>query len=122
MTNEQFGAGPSLSDSSYPWDFSIDESGDIKTVSGLAELEKDIAFRIATQENNMLGRKITPTQMNRIRSTINDMIIQDSRVQSVLSLDVQRSSGMDNSIDVSATVQTVSGDEQEQQLVFSISD
>jgi len=122
MTNEQFGAGPSLSDSSYPWDFSIDESGDIKTVSGLAELEKDIAFRIATQENNMLGRKITPTQMNRIRSTINDMIIADSRVQSVLSLDVQRSSGMDNSIDVSATVQTVSGDEQEQQLVFSISD
>ena len=122
MTNEQFGAGPSLSDSSYPWDFSIDESGDIKTVSGLAELEKDIAFRIATQENNMLGRKITPTQMNRIRSTINDMIIADSRVQSVLSLDVQRSSGMDNSIDVSATVQTVSGDEQEQQLIFSISD
>lgn len=101
----------------YEWDFDISESGDLRTVSGIDELQKDLAFRAAVNLEETLGGPLTPTKMNRIRSKVRQTMEDDDRISRIVSLDVSRVDGRANTIQVNTTLTTIDG---RAELIFEV--
>lgn len=57
MHDEHLGAGLKLTED---WDLDIDMTGDLATVSGRSELEKDISMLVSIRLQNQLGDSISP--------------------------------------------------------------
>jgi hypothetical protein len=70
------------------WDLAIDETRDIRTVTGNEELEKDVAYATAVAVQEHLGDTITPLVLGQIQSTVNDVLEDESRIDSVQQVDV----------------------------------
>jgi len=121
MSEDRFGSGIHIHGNArggqYEWDFDISESGDIRTVSGLDELQKDIAFRAAVNLEDTIGGPLTPTKMNRIRSIIRSTIEEEDRVRRIIQLDVSRVDGRPNTVQVNSTLNTVEGTAE---LIFEV--
>lgn len=82
-----FGAGIALSED---WDFEIDSTGDIKTVSGQTELQKDVAFNVARNLQDVLGRRMDNATSKRIEISVQNVLVNEVRIDEVLSVDVRR--------------------------------
>lgn len=110
---EEFGSGIHIHGNArgdeYEWDFDINESGDLRTVSGADELQKDLSFRSAINLDDVFGGPITPTKMNRVRSKIRQTMEDEPRISRIVSLDVSRVDGRPNTIQVNTTLTTVEG-------------
>ena len=107
---ERFGDGLYLVDSAdedqFQWDLDVDESGDLRSSGGLDELQKDVAFRSAQALEDVIGQHLTPTAMNRVRSTIRDVLETEDRIERIVRMDVSRVGGQPNTVRVRADVNT----------------
>lgn len=94
------------------WDLQIDETGDLKSVFGLEELEKDLAFRTAIEIEQEIGQILTKNTLAEIRITFRQALNEDVRVNRVVNVVAEQVDT--NEVRVSATV--VSDDGQEYDL------
>lgn len=110
---EEFGSGIYIHgdarEDEYKWDFDISESGDLRTVSDIDELQKDLSFNTAINLQETLGGPLTPTKMNRIRSKVRQTMEDDGRINRIVSLDVSRVDGRTNTVQVNTTLSTFEG-------------
>lgn len=115
----EFGSGIHLDstpgESSYDWDFVVDETGDLKTSSGLDELLKDVAFITARRIQTQIGEPTSPTTLNRIDAIVKETLREEPRVDRIMRVEVTQSNNK-NQVNISANV-VASGEQQE--LVFS---
>ena len=106
---ERFGSGIHLNSNDsggLQWDLDVDESGDLRSSSGLDELQKDVSFRSAEALEDVIGHHLTPTAMNRVRSTIRDVLETEDRIERIVRMDVSRVGGQPNTVRVRADVNT----------------
>jgi hypothetical protein len=108
-----FGAGPYLT---KDLDFEITTTGDIRTTSGVAELEKDIALQSLINLRNEIGVRDTPQNRARFRSQVRDILLADPRINRVTSVSVTFSR-RNEAAEIIADVIT---DNTEQELVFEV--
>lgn len=109
----EFGSGPSLS---RDLDFTVTTTGDIEAVSGVEELEKDLALQSLIELQEFEGATQTPRTKVIIQSRVNQILTNDPRVQSVSDIQVTFTA-QDNSAEIVAGVST---DDGEQELVFEV--
>lgn len=122
---EHYGAGVYLSggtglDDRDVWDLDVDESGDVRTVDGVDELRKDVAFRSARriQEDGIIGTPLTPTTRNRLRSLIRETINNEPRLSRIVSMDCRcEIASNSNALKVDVQVTT---NEEELDLIFEV--
>lgn len=110
-----FGAGVGLN---RDWDFEVDSTGDLTTVSGLDELEKDVAFNVARNWEDSIGRRVGSSTQKRIQITVRDVLIDEPRVNDIRNLTVRRVADNANKFEVVAEVNTIVGADTE--LVFEV--
>jgi hypothetical protein len=114
MSEETLGAGIYLD---RDLDFEIDQTGDLRSESGSAELQKDLAFQLQIILSEYIGLPMRPGTVSDIKSDTIRTLISDDRVDSV-----DRSSFVLEQVgDRSLFVQVVvfAGGEQ-QELVFNV--
>jgi len=111
--SEELGGGPALNRN---WDFDVDETGDIAKVTGTSELEKDLAFRSEVVLQDFLGRPIDSTLAQKIRGTLRSAFTEDERIESVTSIEFERT-GTD---ELTITVELVAEDNESYELVFPV--
>jgi len=118
-----FGSGiylTSTKDVPPSWDMQVTNSGDIRTVSGAQELEKDVALSTTIRVGEEIGNHITPVVRNRIRARILDAFDDDDRINTVLLLEVNEVPDDKNKLEVVAQVNTV--EDEEIELVFEVTE
>lgn len=108
-----FGAGPKLT---QDLDFEITNTGDIETVSGVRELEKDLSLQSIIELENVGGMRSTPQNKARIRSRVRNILSRDPRVLAVPTVNVTFVPARD-SVEIISRVLTDNGD---QELVFNL--
>lgn len=90
MPDDNLGSGIKLTED---WDMDIDPTGDISTVSGRKELQKDLAMLLAIRQNEVLGnimqRQADPNSLKQIELLAKRTIQSDERVRSVNNVSVQ---------------------------------
>jgi|APHM01.1.fsa_nt_gi hypothetical protein len=99
------GAGIALN---QDWDFEVDTTGDLRMTTGLAELQKDIAFNVADSLQSELGRRIDNTTAKRISVIVQNQLVEDPRVVAVGNTTVRRVDNT-NEFEVVAEADTVDG-------------
>lgn len=107
------GAGIALNED---FDFEVDGTGDLRPTSGLAELQKDIAFNVASALQSELGRRVDSRTRKRINLIVQNQLIEDSRIGAINNVDVRELPPNDG-YEVVADVDTVEGPFQ---LVFEV--
>jgi hypothetical protein len=80
MAEENLGSGIELTQS---FDFTLTPDGDIATVSGTEEINKDIAFQLSIILSPFEGSRLTPSVKNKIKSRTIDTLNSDNRVNTV---------------------------------------
>jgi hypothetical protein len=113
MSEEDFGGGIQLDED---WDFEIDSTGDIKTAKGVAELEKDLAFRSTVAIQPYLGQPIDNTLAEKVRNILREAMLQDDRIEAVESISFERT-GRD---EITVTVTVITSDASEYELIFPV--
>lgn len=116
--SDEYGGGIYLSsenDIGPKWDMKIDNSGDIKTVTGEAELQKDVAYSTTIRVLPELGGRIEPVVLNRIEARIRDALEDEDRINNILIIDVT-----DIGNDTVQIVSQVNADNETIELVFEV--
>jgi hypothetical protein len=108
-----FGAGPFLD---RELDFEVTTTGDIRTVSGIDELEKDVALQHLIQLAEFEGYPIRPSTETRIKAATRDILNEDPRINSIVSVTVNFYDN-DDRVEIVAQATTDNG---EQELVFEV--
>ena len=98
-------------------DFDPSTTGDLRTVSGSEELQKDLAFQLLIVLSDYIGPPLTPGTRAEIKSRTVDTILSDIRVDSIDRGSMTVSKPNPESIRIQAFV-IAEGEEQE--LVFNI--
>jgi hypothetical protein len=98
-------------------DFDPSTTGDLRTVSGSEELQKDLAFQLLIVLGDYIGPPLTPGTRAEIKSLTVDTITSDSRVDRIDRGSMQVLKPNPNSIRIQVLV-IAEGDEQE--LVFNL--
>lgn len=78
MPEENLGSGLYLDQN---LDFDPSTTGDLRTVDGSDELQKDLAFQLLIVLSDYIGPPLTPGTRSEIKSLTVDTILSDSRVQ-----------------------------------------
>ncbi len=112
MVDTDYGAGIELT---QDLDLKVDSTGDISSVDGIDELEKDLAFRLFRVFTNQVGELFSAKDKSRARRSARVTINRDPRVQDVISVDVERVS--EDTVRIDADVRA--GDAVEQ-FVFEV--
>lgn len=100
-------------------DFELNETGDIRTVRGIDELEKDIAFQTIQALDEFIGRPKTRRTKSIIETRIKRIIQLEPRVDERTSeISLRYPETKPNTIEVTVSVRTTQDEEQE--LVFLI--
>lgn len=85
--SDNFGGGIYLTtntDQRPNWDLQTDESGDIRTVTGSDELQKDVAFATAVRVQDSIGERLEPVVLNRIRAQVRGALNEEPRIDTVI--------------------------------------
>jgi hypothetical protein len=98
-------------------DFDINTTGDLRSSSGSAELEKDLSFQLLIILDGVKGQPLTPALRADVKDLTTNTLLSDSRVQSVDQGSMQVSKPNPEAIRINAVV-TALGTEQE--LVFRV--
>lgn len=80
MSEDNLGSGLYLDQT---LDLSVNTTGDIQTVSGSKELQKDLSFQLLILLKGYTGQPLTPEVRSEIKDTTIDALLSDSRVDSV---------------------------------------
>ena len=80
MSERSLGSGLYLDKS---LDFDPNTTGDLRTVSGSDELQKDLAFQLLITLDEFIGPPLTPATRADIKDLTIDTILSDSRVDSI---------------------------------------
>lgn len=99
MTDETLGAGISLDES---FDFELSGDGDIETVDGTEEINKDLALALTVLLDGFEGAPLTPDTSSRIREITRTAILADSRVDAVTNVSVTEVNSRDGSFSAKA--------------------
>lgn len=110
----ELGAGIALDED---FDLIIDSTGDIDETRGSAELQKDVAFNLVLELQDILGRPVTKEVLALTKSVTNDVLVEDPRVNNVVSIEVRK---VDENSDELEIITSVNADTGQQELVFSI--
>lgn len=114
MVEENIGAGIALDQS---MDFGVSSEGDIRSVRGAEELNKDIAFQLKLILVDLKGQPLTPDTKGQIKSDTINTLLSDNRVVRVNRAGIEiRDTGRD-SIRIIADYQSTAGP---QELVFEL--
>lgn len=108
-----FGSGIFLT---QDFDFEVTNTGDIRTESGVDELEKDIALQMIKEKDDLIGLPQYPNTSARISSQTREILNADPRVSQVVSVNVKFITSL-NEAEITSSVTTDNG---EQELVFNI--
>lgn len=114
---ENLGSGIKLTSD---WDFEVDPTGDLATVSGTEELAKDASMLTAIQLEDALGEPISMLQTNSLKSvevSVERLLRQDPRVSDVASVTARPSDAEDT---ITVDVQVVTDADQDYNLVFEV--
>lgn len=99
------GAGVGLN---RDFDFEVDTTGDLATVTELDELEKDVAFNVARTLQESIGQPVTSSTAKELQVDVRDVLIEDSRINVVGSVTIRRIQRT-NTYEVVAEVTTAEG-------------
>jgi len=108
-----FGSGIFLNED---WDFEVDATGDLKSTSGLDELQKDVSFNLS--RNIEIGKRLDSSTQKSIQVTVRDVLVNESRIDSIRELEVRRVDSA-NKFEVIAEVDTITDETAE--LIFEVS-
>ena len=107
------GSGPFLT---RGFDFEVTTTGDIRVSEGVRELEKDLALQSIIELDTEVGRRKTPQTRARLRAQVTEVLLQDPRIESIVSIDVTFIDGEETA----EIVVSVIADDSEQELVFEV--
>lgn len=110
----QLGAGVKLD---RQFDIDIDNTGDVDSVSGAAELEKDAAIQTSNSVRQDIGTISDEATALRLRDRVYDVLLADSRVQAVNRLNLSATGNSTEEMRVDAELSTIAGTED---LVFEL--
>lgn len=117
--SDNLGSGIKLTDD---WDLDVDTTGDLATVSGQDELEKDLAMVTAIYFDNNLGETINPRQeansLKSIENAVRRIFQQDSRVGRVVNIDVRPDQNITDAIIIESEI--VADDQSNHDLVIEV--
>ena len=77
------------------FDFRIDSSGDIDSMSGVTELQKDLAGAVAGLLKENMGAVLTPTLRAELESLVQSRVAFDDRITDVQSVTVSETTRTD---------------------------
>lgn len=116
--SENFGGGMYLTNNNdLPplWDLDVDESGDIRTVTGVEELQKDIAYATRIRMEDVRGNPRTPAAVTRVEAIVRQSLQDDVRISRIINVSAREVNS--DEVEVSASAEA-NGDEVN--LVFSV--
>ena len=107
------GSGLSLDEN---WDLEIASDGDVASVEGSDELQKDLAFNVGRLLIDSQGGVVTDGDLSDIEIRVEQVLASDPRVAAVLRVeaDTQLNSDGDTSVAVESEVETVTDEVLEQ--------
>lgn len=108
-----FGAGPKLT---QDLDWEVTTTGDIESVDGVDELQKDLALFSLINLEQFSGRRLRPRLKSRVVPQVNEILLNDPRIDEVFSVDVKFLQGEDE-LEIVADVLS---NNEEQELVFNL--
>ena len=125
VTNEdELGAGIALADQdavddgAYPWDFVIDETGDLDHTRGYEELYKDLSFQIASKLDGALGAPFDSEALRDIGVDVERIVLRDPRIEELTQETVVGSDPDEDAVHIRLSVRTT--DANEYALVFRL--
>lgn len=98
------GAGIALNED---WDFEVDSTGDLLATTGIAELEKDVAFNVAREWEDSIGRRVDASAKKQIQITAQSVLLSDDRIDTVNNVTARQVNGHANKFEVVADVDTI---------------
>lgn len=110
-----FGAGPALDEH---WDFSVAPSGDLKIAYDIDELQKDVAFNLATELEQYLGTALTRGDLRDVQVTTVEVLGEDPRIDTVVTVDVIQTEI--NRLEVTIEVNTVVSNEPIDEFIVEV--
>ncbi len=91
------------------FDFTIGDSGDLSSVSGVTELQKDLSGAItAIIQSQTIGNVLDANEASKLDSFLRSRILFDDRVESIRSLTIARGQDADT-ITVDVRIDTIYG-------------
>lgn len=91
------------------WDFEIDNTGDLRANTGIAELQKDVAFSVASALGDGLGSPVSQDTRERIDLTVQSRLLDEDRVTAVRSTTIRQTNQSQSGYEVVASVDTAEG-------------
>lgn len=120
MSDDSLGSGLYL-DTTF--DLGVSNNGDLRNVSGLEELSKDISFQLAIVLEPLLGQPNRKNFKVELKDTTREVILSDSRVDSVGNDDIvvnEVSDGLSSDATYEIIVPSVIASGEAQELVFTV--
>lgn len=112
--DDAFGAGIKLTRN---WDLEIDNTGDIATVFGIDEFEKDVAYISAKTLHEYVGEPVSILTEKEIEQALIRVLREDERIDTIIELDVYRAGSTDE-VEVDGRIESNRGVEYD--LVFEV--
>lgn len=91
------------------WDFEVSQTGDILATTGLAELQKDVAFNVARNVEEFIGRPAQNNTQKKIQIAVQDVLVDEPRVDAIIQVNVRQIDRTANAYEVIANVETEVG-------------
>lgn len=109
---ELFGRGISLDErrreeGDISWDLQISDDGDVKLDRGTSELEKDLAFKIATALDVARGAVLEPRVLTAMKNRVRTVCEDDERVRIVTDVAIERTDEDPDSLEIRVRLQTI---------------
>jgi len=120
MSDNSLGSGLYLDRN---FDLSISNNGDLRKEKGLEELSKDISFQLSIVLEPLLGQPDSPNFKVELKDLTREVILSDSRVDSVGSDDIivnNVSNNISSDVTYEIIVPTVVASGEPQELVFTV--
>jgi len=114
MSDSSLGSGLYL-DTNF--DLDVGQTGDLRSVNGVDELQKDLAFQLTILLDNFIGQPLSPETEAQIKSITIDTLSSDNRVGQVDRSSITVRKPDRNTIAIQAPV---IADNERRELVFEI--
>jgi hypothetical protein len=80
MSERFFGSGLYLDNT---FDLDVGQTGDLRSVEGVDELQKDLAFQLTILLDDLVGQPLDPETEAQVKSITIDVLTSDNRVEDV---------------------------------------
>lgn len=119
MTDKNFGSGIKLT---HNWDIDVDNTGDVATVSGSEELQKDSSMLSSITLEKQLGKSIqsrlNSNSMKDIELLVRRTLLSDERIKRVVNVEAWSPENTIDLIEIEAEV--IADSSQKYDLIFEV--